>query len=195
MPAKISSSVLKQAHSRIAQLGTPGAELTATIEKRGTRIVFSSIISGGFTLNAVNTILVDPHLQEPANFDLLICTLAHECSHVQQGHLVDSIQQELIAYRAEAMTAAALNYTYGKELFGKFLDLDPKNLQHLDIALTYILDLARSSPPTQTIYKSLPKTQPTGAADNLKAAFAQLGAVGIAGIQALRQTSAKAPTT
>jgi hypothetical protein len=187
MATKISSPVLQNAQSRIAQLGTLGADLTTAINQRGTRVIFSSLISGGFTLNVINTIFVDPHLQDPNSFDLLVCTLAHECSHVQQGYWVDSVQQELVAYQTEARMADTLNYDYGKQLFGKFLALDPTNPQNLDTALQYILDLAGGSVPTQTIYKSLPKFQPTGAADNMKAALAQLSAAGIAGIQALRQ--------
>ncbi len=60
----------------------------------------------------------------------------------------------------------------------------------LDVALEYILEMARGSPPTQTIYQSLPKFQPTGIADNAWAAVKQLSAAGIAGIQSLRKSGA-----
>ncbi len=97
------------------------------------------------------------------------------------------MQQELIAYQCEAKIADALGYDYGKQLFDKFLTLDPKDARDLDTALSYIIDLAGGSVPTQTIYKSLPKFQPTGLADNAAAAIKQLSAAGLAGIQAIRQ--------
>jgi thioredoxin-like negative regulator of GroEL len=118
---------------------------------------------------------------------LLDCILAHEFSHVQQGYLVDSVQQELIAYQAAAKIAHALDYTVGKQLYDRFLALNPANSKDLDTVLALILDLASGSLPTQTIYKSLPKTQPQGAADTAIAAIRQLSAAGIAGIQALRK--------
>lgn len=187
MPAKISAGSLQIAQSLIAQLGTFGNELCQAIDQRNTRVIYSNLISGGFTLNVINTIFIDPHLQDPFYADFLVCTLAHECCHVQQGYLVDSVQQELIAYQCEAKIAEAIGYDYGKQLFGKFLALDPKNAKDLDTALSYIIDLAGGSVPTQTIYKSLPRFQPTGFADNAAAAIKQLSAAGLAGIQALRQ--------
>ncbi len=187
MAAKISSPALREARHRIAQLGTLGADLVAAIDRRGTRVIFSSLISGGFTLNVINTIFMDPHLQDPQQADLLACTLAHECSHVQQGYLVDSVQQELIAYQTGAKIADALNYAYGKQLFAPFLALDPTREQDLETARQHILALAGGSVPTRTIYSSLPLFQPTGAADNLVAALRQLSAAGLAGLQALRR--------
>lgn len=186
MTAKISSARLRDAHNRIAQLDALGATLAATLDAKGTRVIFSARISGGFTLNVFNTIVMDPHLQDPASFDFLVCTLAHEYSHVQQGHLVDSVQQELIAYQVEAKIADTLQFAAGKQAFGKFLALDPTSARDLDTALAFILDLAGGSPATRTIYASLPKFQPRGAADNFAAALKQIAAVGIAGWQTLR---------
>jgi hypothetical protein len=73
-----------------------------------------------------------------------------------------------------------------KPLYDRFLPLDPKNANDLDTALGFILELAGGSLPTQTIYQSLPKFQPTGVADNIAAAFKQLSAAGLAGIQSAR---------
>jgi len=191
MPANISSPVLQNAKDRIAQLGDLGAGLATAVDKKNTRIGFSTLVSGGFTLNVVNTIFVDPHMETPENFDLLTCILAHECSHVQQGFLIDSIEQETIAYKVQAKICDLMNFDFGKQYYGKFLALDHTKEADLNTALQFILEFAGGSLPTQTIYKSLPKFQPTGAGDNIVSAFKQLSAAGLAGIQAY-QLSRKA---
>ena len=184
MPANISSPVLRNALDRIAQLGDLGASVAKSANDKKARIIFSTLISGGFTLNVINTIFVDPHLESPDNFDWLTCILAHECSHVQQGYLVDSVEQETVAYQVQAKICELMNFDPGKQYYGKFLALDHAKEANLDTALQYILEFAGGSVPTQTIYKSLPKFQPTGAGDNIVAAFKQISAAGLAGIQA-----------
>ncbi len=185
MTAKITSATLLDAHKRIAQLSI-GAELSAIVDKRGTTVEFSNLISGGFTLNVINRIFVDPHLQDPGSFDWLVCILAHEFCHVKQGYWVDSVEQELICYQLQARVCAEIGLDGGRQTYDRFLPLDPKKSSDLDTALKYILELAGGSVPTQTIYKSLPKFQPTGAADNFGAALKQLSAAGLAGIQSLQ---------
>lgn len=187
MPAKFNSPILHDATRRIAQLAL-GADLVATVERKATNIQFSTLISGGFTLNVINSVFVDPHLQDPASFDWLVCILAHEYRHVQQGYWVDSVEQELLCYQLQARVCDEIGLAAAKPLYDRFLPLDPKNESDLDTALQYILELAGSSVPTQTIYKSLPKFQPTGAADNLGAAFKQVSAAGLAGIQSWQLT-------
>ena len=191
MPANISSPVLQNAKNRIAQLGDLGAGLIAAVDKKNTRISFSTLISGGFTLNVINTIFVDPHMETRENFDILTCILAHECSHIQQGHLVDSVEQETLAYQVQAKICELMNFDFGKQYYGKFLALDPAKESDLDTALKYIIEFAGGSLPTQTIYKSLPKFQPKGIGDNIVTAFKQLSAAGMAGIQSY-QLSRKA---
>lgn len=191
MPANISSPVLQNALDRIAQLGAVGAGVTQSVNDKKTRIIFSTLISGGFTLNIINTIFVDPHLESPDNFDLLTCILAHECSHVQQGYWVDSVEQETIAYQVQAKICELMNFDFGKQYYGKFLTLNPTQEPDLNTALNYILEFASGSLATQTLYKSLPKFQPTGTGNNIVTAFKQISAAGLAGIQAY-QSSRKA---
>jgi hypothetical protein len=58
MAAKISSPVLQNAHDRIAHADAFGTNLAAVVDQRGTRAIFSSLISGGFTLNVIKTTLI-----------------------------------------------------------------------------------------------------------------------------------------
>jgi len=190
MPAKISAPILLDATRRIAQLAL-GADLVATVERKNTHVTFSTLVSGGFTLNVINSVLVDPHLQDQASFDWLVCILAHEYCHVQQGYWVDSVEQELLCYQLQARVCHEMGLDAAKPLYDRFLPLDPKNANDLDTALGFILELAGGSLPTQTIYQSLPKFQPTGVADNIAAAFKQLSAAGLAGIQSARLARGK----
>ena len=182
MAVKMDAPILKDAHARIAQLQI-GAALAKQVDDRATNVGFSTLISGGFTLNVINSIFVDPHLNDRNSFDWLTCILAHEYCHVQQGFWVDSIEQELIAYQMQLHVANEIGLAVGDD-FKRFATLDPKNKSDLEQARVFILDLAKFSAPTQTIYASLPLFQPTGAADNFGAAIKQLSAAGLAGIQA-----------
>lgn len=185
MPAKISSPTLQAAFERIAQLSL-GAELVAAANRDHTRIAFSSLISGGFTLNVIHTVLIDPRLQDPAARDWLVCILAHELCHVQQRFWIDSVEQELLCYQLQARVCHEIGLEAAKPLYDRFLPLDPKNVNDLNTALKFILELAGGSLPTQTIYSSLPKSQPTRFAHRFFAGIKELTAAGRAGIQAAR---------
>ncbi|MBI5301363.1 MAG: hypothetical protein HY868_04430 [Chloroflexi bacterium] len=190
MAAKITSPILQDATARVGQLAI-SADLVAEVHRRKTRVAFSSLVSGGFTLNIINTVFVDPHLDNPASFDWLVCILAHEFCHVQQKYWVDSVEQELKCYQVQARVCQEIKLDAAKPLYDRFLPLDPKNANDLDTALQYIIELAGGSVPTQTIYKSLPKSQPTRLIQRIVAAIKELSAAALAGIQSVRLTRAR----
>lgn len=189
MPAKISSPILQAAFARIAQLSM-GADLVTAANRHNTHIAFSSLISGGFTLNVIRTVLIDPRLQDSTGFDWLVCILAHELCHVQQEFWIDSVEQELLCYQLQARVCHELGLDAAKALYDRFLPLDPHDPHDLETALQFILELAGDSLPTQTIYSSLPKSQPTRFTQKIATGLKELGAAGRAGIQSARLTRA-----
>jgi hypothetical protein len=181
--ARILSPALRQAFERLNQTNGVCAELAAAVSSRGTLILALPFVRGALTLNALNTIVLESRLCDHGPSEVVVSLLAHECSHIQQAHLIDSIQQELAAYRAAARVAEALNLKHEKDRLGRALILDGTSRKDLEEARDWILKLAESSPPTQTIYRRLPLYQPAGILPNLRAAAVQLSSGGLAGIQ------------
>ena len=67
------------------------------LDERGTHVRSSNAVTGGFTLNFLNLILLQP---PPANgaeaeFKRWVTILAHEACHIEQRFWVDSVEQEM----------------------------------------------------------------------------------------------------
>ncbi len=141
-----------------------GHELAAVLERRNTRIRFAPIV-GGFTLNFINTVFLQPlppeHSQEV--FKYWVALLAHEACHVEQGFYVDSVQQEVRAYLAQCQVAQELGLVdaFVEALLKACQNVDLTQPDQLSAARRAIDDLLGPQPATM-LYEALPVLQPTG---------------------------------
>jgi hypothetical protein len=163
MTAQINEPQLRAAFETMRNAGQRGRELAALLHKRGTRARISARVSGGFTLNFINTIFLQPP-RENANeseFRRWVTLLAHEACHIEQGFWVDSVQQEIIAYQTQCRVARELEIDLGT-LHDAFEKLNPalaSDQRAAQFALTSIFYGA----PAAVVYACLPLAQPRGA--------------------------------
>jgi Putative metallopeptidase family (DUF6782) len=132
-----------------------GAELARVLEQKKTFILLTPLISGGFTLNLVNTIALDSRQPD----DYLVTLLAHEACHVEQGFLVDSVQQELVSYRTQCEVANQVACNIGGMAgFAKFDPALPGDLQAAQELMTSLFN----GQPAAVLYAAMPLVQPRG---------------------------------
>jgi hypothetical protein len=162
MPARFSDSQLAPVFVRLQQSGPRGGELAGVLERYDTTIRIAGWVSGGFTLNFINTIFLGPN--QPA--DYLVTLLAHEACHVEQRFLVDSVQQELVSYQAQCQVAKEIGLDLGQ--MNDFIPLDSAANADLDTARRLLADLFAGQ-PAQILYASMPLLQPSGLAAGLAA--------------------------
>jgi hypothetical protein len=89
---------LQAAYQRAAatQNGRPGHE--ASRHKRARFKVSNFVSQAGFTVNALKTVYIAQDLLASSSEAAIAEILAHEASHIMQGHLSDSVHQEIEAY-------------------------------------------------------------------------------------------------
>ena len=163
MPVKLTDPQLVQAYTRLQQCEPRGRTLTNVLDSYTTSVRFASWVSGGFTLNVINTIFLDP--RQP--LDYLVTLLAHEACHVEQQFIVDSVQQELVSYQAQCEVAKELGVDLGQ--MNDFVSLNPTVSADLDTARQLLVNLFAGQ-PAAILYASMPLFQPTGLAAGLAAA-------------------------
>src|SRR5581483_5233640 len=102
--------------------GPRGRELANVLDQRGTRVYVSALVGGGFTLNFINTILLQPLRADASDddFKIWVTLLGHEACHIEQGFWVDSVQQEIRSYIAQGIIGDELGINTGiiKDAFG-----------------------------------------------------------------------------
>lgn len=182
MTAKIKHTGAQRALNVLRNCGPRGHALADELDRRGTRVWVTPKIYGGFTLNFVNTIFIYPL---PANagdteFKYWVTLLGHEACHVEQRYWVDSVEQEINAYTAQAHVADELgvDLAYIKD---RFAHLDPKSAEDQKAAYAALLTLFGAT-PAGVVYASLPLWQPVRLHAVLPAAR-QLAAVIRAGMK------------
>ncbi len=163
MPAKLTDPQLAQTYAKLQQCDPRGRTLTDVLDKYATSVRFAGWVSGGFTLNLINTIFLDP--RQP--MDYLVTLLAHEACHVEQQFIVDSVQQELVSYQAQCEVAKELGVDLGQ--MNDFVTLNPTESADLDAARQLLVNLFAGQ-PAAILYASMPLFQPTGLAAGLAAA-------------------------
>jgi len=89
------------------------------------------------------------------------CSVAHEVSHAQEGHFMDSVQEEAQAYAFEFWVGAKLGLHLDNTAHAfamNFVGLDLNNDRHLETARDYLVEGSTGS--TQRVYKSIPYVAP-----------------------------------
>jgi len=162
MPAKIRDPQLLEAHRALRGAGPRGRQLAEVLDERETRVRISTAIVGGFTLNFINTIFLQPPTPGASDWDrkYWITLLAHEACHVEQRYWVDSIQQEIRAYIAQGIVGDELGIELGF-IKHAFTNLNPDSIEHQRVAQAAMLSLFAGQ-PAAIVYASLPLLQPTG---------------------------------
>lgn len=161
--------------------GPEGARLAAVLDTRRTRVWVTPRVSGGFTLNFLNTIFLQPPTGATgADLRAWTTLLGHEAEHVDQRAWVDSIQQELRSYQAQARVARELGLD-GGAIERAFEGLDPNSPDAQKLAQAAMLTLFAGS-PAAIVYAALPLLQPRGLT-TVSAALRQLAAVIRAGLK------------
>ena len=156
MPVHLKDPKLQGVFNALRQCQPRGQQLADVLDRRGTTVRYTPRVAGGFTLNVINTIFLNPNQE----FMYSVTLLAHEACHVEQGFIVDSIQQEIGAYRAQLEVADELP-TDVKWLKTLLDNLDPQSENYLDAARQGILGLFAGQQAAM-VYASLPLMQPTG---------------------------------
>jgi hypothetical protein len=156
---RIRDANARQAFQMLESCGPRGRKLAAEMERRGTRVWVTPRIQGGLTLNFINSIFIMPL---PANatertWNTWVSLLAHEACHIEQRFWVDSVEQEMIAYRTQVQVGDEL----GVDLSGwnVFATLNPKDPQDQLCARAALLTLFANTPAAM-VYASLPLAQP-----------------------------------
>lgn len=163
MAVRLTDSQLSLAFVRLQQCEPRGRELASVLDRYGTTVRLAGWVSGGFTLNLINTIFVGPG--QPDNY--VVTLLAHEACHVEQRFLVDSVQQELISYQAQCNVAIETGIDLGQ--MNGFLALDPTASADLETA-SQLMALLFAGQPAAILYASMPLFQPEGLAVGIAAA-------------------------
>jgi hypothetical protein len=161
MSAKISDPAGIRAYETLRASGPRGRALAEVLDRYGTRVRVTPRIYGGFTLNFINSIFIMP-LREDASeweYKAWVTLLAHEACHVEQRYWVDSVQQEIRAYTAQATVGHELGIELGY-VTDAFVRLDPDSPEHQRLAQAALLSLFAGS-PAGIVYASLPLLQPT----------------------------------
>lgn len=180
--ARIKDTTALRALEALRNSGPRGKKLAEEMETRRTRVWVTPKIYGGFTLNFINTIFIYP-LPATANeteFKYWVTLLGHEACHVEQRYWVDSVEQEINSYTAQACVADELkvDLSYIKD---RFAHLNPKSTQDQQTAYQALQTLFGTT-PAGTVYASLPLWQPVRL-QAFRPALRQLAAVIRAGIK------------
>lgn len=162
MPARFADSRLVEAHAALRATGTRGRELAEVLDRYNTRVRFASFVVGGFTLNFINRVYLQPLRRDytPWDFKYLVTLLAHEACHVEQRFWVDSIEQEIRAYVSQCRVAVEMGFYIG-QIQEVFANLDAALAEHQETAREALLSLFAGQ-PAAVIYAALPLAQPTG---------------------------------
>lgn len=165
MPPKISDPKVLQLYNAMQNSGARGGELAQVLDRKSTNVKFISWLVGGFTLNLINTIFLQPlsPSYDDATFKYEVTLLAHEACHVQQGFIVDSLEQEARAYLAQAQVAdeLGLKNDFIERLRAAFANVNLQAADELDEGRRALVALLGNQPATM-LYKVLPVFQPTG---------------------------------
>lgn len=162
MAVKIDDAQLRDAFDALRNAGPRGRALAACLEERGTRARISSRLTGGFTLNFINTVFLQPLRAEADEFAFRqwVTLLAHEASHIEQRFWVDSVAQEIRAYQTQCRVAQELEIDLGT-LREAFASLDPDAPQDQRTAQRVLTSLFFGT-PAAIVYAALPLAQPRG---------------------------------
>lgn len=162
MPVHLNEPQLRNALEMMRNAGPRGRELGALLEQRATRVRLTPRVVGGFTLNFINTIFLQPLSQNASEWEFRqwVTVLAHEACHVEQRHWVDSVQQEIIAYQAQCSVARELGIDL-VVLREAFAALNPESAQDQAAGRAAMLSLFANQ-PAAVVYASLPLAQPHG---------------------------------
>lgn len=162
MTARIDEPKLRAAFEVMRNAGPRGRELAALLDARRTRARISRRIVGGFTLNFINTIFLQPLAREASEWEYRrwVTILAHEACHVEQGYWVDSVQQEISAYQTQCRVAIELgiDLVVWREAFAA---LNPVSPQDQTTGRANLLALFANE-PAGVVYAALPLSQPRG---------------------------------
>lgn len=160
MTANIKDTGAQRALGALRNCGPRGQTLADELDRRGTRVWVTPKIYGGFTLNFINTIFIYPlpGNATESDFKYWVTLLGHEACHVEQRYWVDSVEQEISAYTAQAHVADELgiDLNYIKD---RFAHLNPKSPDDQKTAYAALLTLFGNT-PAGTVYASLPLWQP-----------------------------------
>ena len=162
MNARIRDTNAEHAYYTLQASGPRGRELADILARRHTRVVVTRRVTGGLTLNFLNTIFLQPLRAEAndAEYKGWVCLLAHEACHIEQKFWIDSIQQEMRAYASQARVAQELGIDLGviQRVFG---NLNPDRAADQNIARAELSRLFGQT-PAGIVYASLPLGQPVG---------------------------------
>lgn len=163
MSPHIHDANAQRAYLTLQTSGPRGRELAAILALRRTRVYVTDQITGGLTLNFLNTIFLQP-LRRDANerdYKLWVCLLAHEASHIEQNFWVDSVHQEMRAYASQIQVAHELGIDL-EAIHRAFGHLNAELSEHREIARANLNRLFGQT-SAGIVYASLPVAQPTGA--------------------------------
>ncbi len=183
MPPRLTHPDLVKAYEALRASGPRGRELAEVLDRYNTKVVFAKWVVGGFTLNFINRIFLQPLRPDYTQdeFKYLVTLLAHEACHVQQRFVVDSIEQEVRSYLAQCAVAEELGINIGliQQTFGR---LDPDLQEDLQRAAIELVNLFAGQ-PASIVYAALPVLQPRGFRPTTRAAVRQIAAVVRAGLK------------
>ncbi len=182
MNARIDHPDALRAFQVLQNAGPRARELAKVLDERRTRVRVTPKIYGGFTLNFINTIFLMPLRADASDWDFKAWAslLAHEACHVEQTFWIDSVQQEIRAYTAQAFVGDELGIDLGY-IKHAFANLNPDSSEHQRLAQAALLSLFGST-PAGIVYASLPLMQPLGV-HAFVPAMRQLAAVLRAGLK------------
>lgn len=174
MPPRFGHSDLEKIYAALQGAAPRGRELTEILARRNTTLRFAPIV-GGFTLNFINTVFLQPlpARYAPDDFNYWATLLAHEACHVEQGFFVDSVEQEIRAYLAQCQVAVELgmvNHSFINALQQAVGNVNLAHAEELSAARQALSNLFGNQPATM-FYNALPLAQPRGMAAIVAAAI------------------------
>lgn len=159
---QLDDAKLREAYDVMRNAGPRGRELAAFLDQRATRVRISPRVVGGFTLNFINAIFLQPLSPDAGDFQIQLWAtlLAHEACHIEQGYWVDSVQQEIKAYQTQCCVADKLGIEPGpiRDAFAKLNADLLQDQQRAQAAMRSIFFGELSA----IVYASLPLSQPRG---------------------------------
>ncbi len=162
MSVKINHLALRHAFDALQNAGPRGRALAALLDARGTRVRISARVAGGFTLNFINAIFLQPLRENASEFEFRqwVTILAHEACHIEQRFWVDSVEQEIRAYQTQCRVAQELDIDLGT-LRAAFAELDSASVQDQQTAQRALTSIFFGA-PAAIVYAALPLAQPRG---------------------------------
>lgn len=163
MNARIDDLNAIKAYESLRTGGARSRELADVLNRHKTRVRVTRHIVGGLTLNFFNTIFMMPLRADASDCEYKhwITLLAHEACHIEQRFWVDSVEQEIRAYTAQALVGDELGIDL-HHIKHAFSDLNPSRAQDLVRAQAALVTWGAGT-PAGIVYASLPLFQPTGA--------------------------------